>query len=387
MALKKRIILSFIITLGLIISPFSFLGTLDNSNTQESRLLKSVQAQKDVSTTVHITVCGNGIVETGEFCDDGADNGKYGSSASSRYCNTTCDGWAPYCGDGILHQEHGEECDDGNNVSNDGCDESCKLEAGGGGGGGGLYPGGSYVTTPSTGVVVRGKAYPNAEVYILQEGEVIGITRANSLADFVFSIDDVTPGVTTFGFWAEDVNGIRSIFITITFQIIPKAVTTVSGIMLPPTIVTDKTSVSKGENIKIFGQTIPDSNVYIYVSSPSEIVKEVKSQSDGVWNLSFDTTPLQEDSFHTAKAFFQTTSLGTSIKSGFSKFISFYVGEEAPEGVLCPEADLNGDGRVNLMDFSILLYYWGTDNVCADQNQDGIVNLADFSIMMYYWTG
>jgi hypothetical protein len=33
------------------------------------------------------------------------------------------------------------------------------------------------------------------------------------------------------------------------------------------------------------------------------------------------------------------------------------------------------------------MYYWGTDNECADQNQNGIVDLVDFSIMMYYWTG
>ena len=53
----------------------------------------------------------------------------------------------------------------------------------------------------------------------------------------------------------------------------------------------------------------------------------------------------------------------------------------------CAEADLNHDGRVNLTDFSILLFHWGTDNECADQNQNGIVDLVDFSIMMYYWTG
>jgi cysteine-rich repeat protein len=33
----------------------------------------------------------------------------------------------PYCGDGVL--DPGEECDDGNNVSGDGCTASCKKEA------------------------------------------------------------------------------------------------------------------------------------------------------------------------------------------------------------------------------------------------------------------
>ena len=66
--------------------------------------------------------------------------------------------------------------------------------------------------------------------------------------------------------------------------------------------------------------------------------------------------------------------------------MSFHVGRIGGEAA-CPNADLNKDGRVNLTDFSILLYYWGTDNACADQNQNGIVDLVDFSIMMFYWTG
>ena len=68
------------------------------------------------------------------------------------------------------------------------------------------------------------------------------------------------------------------------------------------------------------------------------------------------------------------------------KSISFFVGTVGGEAV-CAEADLNGDGRVNITDFSILLYHWGTDNECADQNQNGVVDLIDFSVMMYYWTG
>ena len=45
------------------------------------------------------------------------------------------------------------------------------------------------------------------------------------------------------------------------------------------------------------------------------------------------------------------------------------------------------NGKTNLVDFSILLYWWGKYNPAVDLNQDGIVNLPDFSILMYYWTG
>jgi cysteine-rich repeat protein len=50
--------------------------------------------------------CGNGVVEDGEICDDGASNGTYGN------CGVLCDGPSEYyCGDGYL--AGGESCDCG----------------------------------------------------------------------------------------------------------------------------------------------------------------------------------------------------------------------------------------------------------------------------------
>jgi len=49
--------------------------------------------------------------------------------------------------------------------------------------------------------------------------------------------------------------------------------------------------------------------------------------------------------------------------------------------------DLNSDGKVNVLDFSILLRNWNTLGGVADLNHDGIVNVIDFSIMLRNWTG
>jgi hypothetical protein len=48
---------------------------------------------------------------------------------------------------------------------------------------------------------------------------------------------------------------------------------------------------------------------------------------------------------------------------------------------------MNGDGKVNLVDFSIFLLSWQTTDAKADFNCDGQVNLGDFSIMLFNWTG
>jgi hypothetical protein len=51
------------------------------------------------------TVCGNGVVEEGELCDDGGDNATYG------HCGGRCDGPHLYCGD--LRVDPPETCDEG----------------------------------------------------------------------------------------------------------------------------------------------------------------------------------------------------------------------------------------------------------------------------------
>ena len=56
-----------------------------------------------------------------------------------------------------------------------------------------------------------------------------------------------------------------------------------------------------------------------------------------------------------------------------------------PPPTLLP-ADFNNDGRVNLQDLSILLYWWGKDGE-HDLSGDGKVGIEDVSILFYYWTG
>ena len=52
-----------------------------------------------------------------------------------------------------------------------------------------------------------------------------------------------------------------------------------------------------------------------------------------------------------------------------------------------PKADLHNGCKVNLVDFSILAYWFNrpSPSAVADLNGDGKVNLTDFSILAYYW--
>ncbi|MBU1220174.1 DUF4215 domain-containing protein [Myxococcota bacterium] len=69
--------------------------------------------------------CGDGHVDTedGEICDDGLN---LGGNASA--CAPGCQSLGAACGDGVLQTSEGEQCDDGNTVSGDGCSSDCRIE-------------------------------------------------------------------------------------------------------------------------------------------------------------------------------------------------------------------------------------------------------------------
>ena len=53
-------------------------------------------------------------------------------------------------------------------------------------------------------------------------------------------------------------------------------------------------------------------------------------------------------------------------------------------------ADLNGDNSIDIVDLSVLLYYYGQRGQGIsryDLNDNGVIDLPDISILMYYWTG
>ncbi len=47
--------------------------------------------------------------------------------------------------------------------------------------------------------------------------------------------------------------------------------------------------------------------------------------------------------------------------------------------------DASGDGKVNIIDATIIGRRWGSDDPCADLNNDGKVNIIDASIIGANW--
>jgi cysteine-rich repeat protein len=365
--------------------------------------LHIAQGQYVATTSVSLTVCGDALIAPSEFCDDGTNTGAYANSIVGRNCDPLCSAWGPYCGDSVVQVFYGEECDDGNNDAGDYCDATCQNEttpvviggsgSGGSGGGGGRGSGNRGIPGASTDgeidfegdtdVNVFGRAYPGATITVLRDGEIERVVEADSSAEFDFTLSDLTPGITTLGFWALDNANRRSVTYAATFQVVQNAVTTLSGVLIPPTIAVVPEQAPPGSTVSFEGSALPSSNVFAYVDD-AEVGEETFSAINGDWGIAYDTTGLGVEAFHTVKANYIDPD-DTDLKSGFSLIANFYVGNRDVDTNLT--ADLNFDGFVNLTDFSILLFNWNGTGGVADINQDGTVSLADFSIMLFYWTG
>ncbi len=312
----------------------------------------------------------------------------------------------PGCGDGIRVAP--EQCD-GNDLGGATCQSLgftggtlschanctfntslCLTFTGGGGGGGG---GGGFIP-PSYGTVIfSGRAYPKSEITILSDGQIRATTRADDKADFSITITNLSPGNYIFSIYSEDYEGRRSSLLTFPVSLTAGATVRVGGIFIAPTIDVDKIEVKRGDNLKIFGQSVPRADITIVISSEEEFFVKTIADSEGVYLYNFDTS-LVDYGTHYAKS---KASVGNVAVSGFSPIVSFKVGTRTiySKPTKCPQkADLNNDCRVNLVDFSIAAYWYKRPlsvqfkKIEVEKlNGDGKVDLIDFSIMAYWWTG
>lgn len=175
-------------------------------------------------------------------------------------------------------------------VPDNGVGGSTSSSGGGGGGGGGSL----VVSNPI--VSLSGTASAKNIITLLKDGQAIATATAAIDGSFQFNVSNISAGNYTFGLYATNANGKRSVLLTLPVLVAASGVTAISGIVV-------------AEPTLGFGQT--------------------------------------------------------------------------------KQQDINSDGKVNLIDFSIAAYWYGKPSPPAnvDFNADGKVNLIDFSIMAFYWTG
>ncbi len=329
-------------------------------------LISLLTFQKIKGTSVTVTaivpgVCGNGIKEIGEQCDRSDFGGQtcfnFGYSEGSLSCNADC------------------------TLNFSGCTVAPPT-------GGGGVPLSQYGK-----IIISGYAQPKSEVVLMSDGIIRATTIAGDDAKFSFALDNLSPGNYLFTLYSEDKEGKRSSLYTFPVKLEAGQTITAGNILLSPTIDVDKLEVRKGDFISIFGFAPPFADVLINVSSEEELFLRTSANRDGFYLYQLGTDILEKGE-HYAKS---KSILANQLVSNYSRVVSFKVGDRNTEKEIkkvCGKADLNCDGRVNLIDFSIAAYWYKRklSPVFAiiekeRLNGDGKVDLVDFSIMAYYWTG
>lgn len=240
--------------------------------------------------------------------------------------------------------------------------------------------------------IFRGLAYPRSTVSLLKNGEVVGTVMANAQGAFEIHLRDIRPGTYSFGVRAEDAQKNKSRLLLFTIAISTGVVTLVDGIFIPPTLTSDKVEVKKGESILFSGTTVPLSEVRLSFDATSiELLKKTKADSTGMWAYTMDSSSLTRGD-HDVKV----RSIVATDTSPYSDELSFRVGDTTRMRTKATaligfraKCDLNNDNRVNLLDFSIMAYWYKRLGFPpkVDLNSDKLINLTDLSILAYCWTG
>ncbi|MGI5827888.1 MAG: dockerin type I domain-containing protein [Patescibacteria group bacterium] len=235
-------------------------------------------------------------------------------------------------------------------------------------------------------LLISGYSAPGTFITFTENGTVIGTETAGLLGTFTKLLLGLDPGTHNITMYGVDLDNRTTSILPIEVQTPIYQQTTVSDLLLSPTIEIDATEVTQGDPLIVSGSTIISGDLSIFTESPLRTYYATADTS-GNWDYTIDNTSEYIPGDYRIYSLVQN---GTGSQSLFSNSLQFSVlpssgPTPSPPGCGISQGDLNCDSHTNLTDFSILMYYWGTTSASADINSDGTVNLIDFSIMMYYW--
>jgi hypothetical protein len=251
---------------------------------------------------------------------------------------------------------------------------------GGGGGGGGIG-------IPPTSVRFSGEAYPFATVTILKSGIEAATVAADSRGLFTATLEEQYDSTIIYSLYARDVLGNKSLLINYPIVVQVGFLTHLSGIRFAPTIVTDKAEVRFGDYLTITGYSLPSVNIEVFVESKGEQAKKsftLSASAGGSYKIILPMQGLPKGDY--------VVYVKYSDDDRISKLVKFIIGEANVPNVDIVEnipGDCNYDSIINLVDFSVLAFWYGKANppVCVDTNKDNKIDLVDFSILAFWWTG
>ncbi len=257
-----------------------------------------------------------------------------------------------------------------------------------GGGGSGTIPGGAN-TLYLANVTLAGFAPPNTSVRILKDGTVNSTVQVSALGVFQGTVTNLERGTYSFAVYGIDSAGRESSLYYTTLTVGVGTANALTNIILPPTVALTRQTVGLNEDAEVVGSSIASSTVEVLLTaqgsgglgSSQRFTTTIPAGGTGAYRIPVKTTGLPAGTY-----LVRARTIYNGQESNYSRLTFLGVGEVVDPGFGI-RADLNKDGKVNLVDFSIMLTAWNTPNANADINEDGRVGLADFSILLFNWTG
>lgn len=251
--------------------------------------------------------------------------------------------------------------------------------------------GGGQLLLPDTTIRFQGFAYPSSRVTLLKDNTIVATTIASTNPSFELVLTGLAPGVHSFSLYSEDARGVLSRPVSVTLVVNGAAITTVSNIIIPPTLDVETSVVQQGGSVTLVGQSAPFAEIEFAVINQAGIYTTT-ANSDGLFRYVLDTSSFGDGRiFVTAQANVSGVESQLSVPLGLT--IQGGGGDgSAPGWVL--RGDVNKDNRVNLVDLTIIKS-WHRRSLGANarvlENErlsgDSVIDLTDFSIAAYYWTG
>lgn len=241
---------------------------------------------------------------------------------------------------------------------------------------------------PQSGLYISGSTFPGGAVTILKDGKDFRTMSADSQGNFSTSDTGLDRGTYGFTIAAVDSSGLRSAFYSTTLYLTSQTQNNIGPVFLSPTITATAPRIEPGSPVVVSGFAIPSNVVQVVVLTEQDplqmplVLATTTANNSGVWSLKLATENLLKGTY-SLRAQSLIPGQGNSL---FSNEFLLGIGEK-PRGNMKKRADINGDGKVNLADLSMLLFYWKKAAPVADINSDGVVNITDFSIMLSAWTG
>jgi hypothetical protein len=234
------------------------------------------------------------------------------------------------------------------------------------------------------GLVISGFTSPEAFMVYSEGSSVMGTDISNPLGQFSKFFSGLQPTTHNISFYSIDRSNRVTTPIPLTIYTPAFQQTQISSQLLSPTIEINTSQFLQGDNIIATGSAIPNGNITLFTDNPLRSYESSVSAT-GEWTYTIQNSSEYIPGDYRMYAIVQDDF---GLQSLFSPSLFFSLRTTQTSGSSCGDistGDLNCDFQVDLTDFSILMYYWGTTNAAADVNSDGVVNLIDFSVVMYYW--